>query len=167
MLPSNCQSSGKVWIRAYSLTLNGRVSNGWHRSVCFWHGEQVRVSEGSSSERRLAIPVLPPPRFQLPPIYSLAISSGRSLQSPPCGTNVRTSSFFFGYWTPSDLGASQSNMTLLNRASLNVSTLWYGDGQRNWTLSAMSFRIAIRISLSRFWGTWYMIALKTRGSTNV
>ena len=82
-VPANCQSSGNVCIRAYSLIVNGRVSSGWQRSVCFWHGEQVRVSDGSSRARRRAIPVFPPPRNQLPPIYSFATSSGRSLQSPP------------------------------------------------------------------------------------
>lgn len=54
MLPMNCHSSGKVWIRAYSLTVRGLVCVGWHRSVCFCTGEQVSVRLGSSSERRRA-----------------------------------------------------------------------------------------------------------------
>ena len=83
MDPANCQLSGNVWILAYSLTVNGRVSSGWHRSVCFWHGEHVSVNDGSSKDKRRAIPVLPPPKSQLPPIYSLATSSGRLRQSPP------------------------------------------------------------------------------------
>ena len=69
ILPAKSQLSGKVWIRAYSLTERGRVSSGWQRSVCFWQGEHVSVREGSSRERRRAIPVLPPPKCQLPPIY--------------------------------------------------------------------------------------------------
>lgn len=59
--PLNSQSSGKVCIRAYSLTVSGRVSSGWQRSVCFCAGEQVNVRLGSSIDKRRAIPVFPPP----------------------------------------------------------------------------------------------------------
>ena len=47
-VPANCQSSGNVCILAYSLTVSGRVSKGWQRSVCFWAGAQVSVRLGSS-----------------------------------------------------------------------------------------------------------------------
>ena len=96
MLPSNVQSSGNVCILAYSRTLRGLVSNGWQRSVCFWQGEHVSVSDGSSSDNRRAMPVFPPPRCQLPPKYSCAIFTGRLRQSPPSGTSSSTLRFFSG-----------------------------------------------------------------------
>ena len=36
-LPKKSNESGNVWIRAYSLTVSGRVSSGWQRSVCFFY----------------------------------------------------------------------------------------------------------------------------------
>ncbi len=62
MLPQNSQSSGKVWILAYSLTVKGLVSVGWHLSVCFIAGARVSVKEGLSGDSLLAMPVLPPPK---------------------------------------------------------------------------------------------------------
>lgn len=56
-LPLKIHSSGKVCILAYSRTVRGRFSVGWHRSVCFIAGEHVKVKEGSSKCKRLAIPV--------------------------------------------------------------------------------------------------------------
>jgi hypothetical protein len=47
-------------MRAYSLMFKGRVSDGWHLSVCFCAGEQVSVRLGSAQESRRAIPVFPP-----------------------------------------------------------------------------------------------------------
>ena len=58
--PQKCQLSGNVCILAYSLIVNGLVSSGWQRSVCFCAGEQVNVKHGSSQDIRLAIPVFPP-----------------------------------------------------------------------------------------------------------
>lgn len=58
--PANSQSSGNVCMRAYSLTVSGRVSIGWQRSVCFCAGAHVNVRLGSSSDKRRAIPVFPP-----------------------------------------------------------------------------------------------------------
>ena len=54
--PWNSQESGKVCRRAYSRQVRGRVSSGWQRSVCFWLGLQVRVSDGSSHARRARHP---------------------------------------------------------------------------------------------------------------
>ena len=41
--PANSQSSGNVCMRAYSLTVSGRVSIGWQRSVCFCAGAHVNL----------------------------------------------------------------------------------------------------------------------------
>ena len=89
----NAQRDGAEWAWiphgdtcAFCITL---ASRGWQRSVCFWLGEVSTVREGSSRLSLLKIPVLPPPIYQQLFIYSLATSSGISLQYPPGGTSSK------------------------------------------------------------------------------
>ena len=53
--------AGEYHIDASKIVVSGD-SAGWHLSVCFCAGLQVSVNEGSSQDKRLAIPVFPPER---------------------------------------------------------------------------------------------------------
>lgn len=65
MLPQNCQLSGKLWQRAFSLTVKGLASSGRQRSVCFWLGEISTVKDGSSRLSLRKMPVRPAVQAQI------------------------------------------------------------------------------------------------------